>query len=288
MNGIYENHDLFNRERIDINFIEHIVSNLTILGRLNYSKAHLPLGIHTHKNTLEIIYIARGRQTYNVGNTAYTLSGGDVYLTFPDEPHSSGESPEEKSVVYWVLIDFTDTRNFLNMEPEEGRHFLSLLNSLKTRKFKGLPVLKTLLDKMIHTYYSGSNFKKLLIQSYITEFLIHIIELEKKSESNISDTMQQVLTHIAGRIIEDISLDDLAGLSGLSLSRFKQNFKREVGIPPAEFILREKVALAGKLLKNSNKSVTDIAFELGFSSSHYFATVFKRLTGKTPTEYMRS
>lgn len=287
MNSIYENHDLFSRERIDINFIDPIVENLTILGRLNYTRAHLPLSLHAHKNSLEIVYVARGRQTYNVNNTAYTLSGGDVYLTFPDELHSSGESPEEKSVVYWVLIDFTDTGNFLNMESEEGKNFRCRLQSLKTRKFKGSPVLKTLLDKIIYTCFSNSEFKKLLIQSYITEFLINIIELEKNSEPHISENIQKTLEYISRRVKDNITLNELSDLAGLSLSRFKQKFKQEVGIPPAEFILREKVTLAGKLLNSSPKSVTEIAFELGFSSSNYFATVFKRLTGKTPTEFIK-
>jgi AraC-like DNA-binding protein len=276
---------IYNRERIELNFEDLSIRNFTTLGRLNYSKAHSPLEIHIHKNTMEICFLARGRQTYTVNNAAYTLSGGDVFITFPDELHSSGGNPEEKSILYWILISFEDTENFLNMDTIEGRKLSVLLKSLKNRKFKGNMDLKTLLDKIITIYYSDSDFKKHLIQSYITEFLINVVKLEKSSEAFISEDIRNAVKYIGIRIKENISLQELSEYTGLSLSRFKQKFKHETGVPPAEFILREKVNLAESLLRYSSKSITEIAYELGFSSGHYFATVFKRLTGHTPTEY---
>jgi AraC-like DNA-binding protein len=58
-----------------------------------------------------------------------------------------------------------------------------------------------------------------------------------------------------------------------------------MGIAPHEFILRCKVETAKKFLRDQNRNVTDTAMELGFSSSQYFATVFKRFTQQTPLEF---
>jgi AraC-like DNA-binding protein len=83
----------------------------------------------------------------------------------------------------------------------------------------------------------------------------------------------------------DYSLADLAREAGLSPSRFKTKFKAQMGIAPHEFILRCKMDAAKGLLASEGRSVTDTAMHLGFSSSQYFATVFKRFTQQTPIEF---
>jgi AraC-like DNA-binding protein len=287
MNSPYRNNDLFNRERIVIDFSDLDIRNFTQLGRLNYSKAHPPLNIHAHKNTLEICYLARGRQTYTVNAIEYTLTGGDIYFTLPDELHGTGSNPEEKSVLYWVLINFDNADNFLYMDVKESHRFLNLLGTLKNRKTKGNLKFKGFLDKIINVYYSDSEFKKPLIQSYITEFLCAVIELEKGVSSSISDDIQKTLEFIGLNIKEKITIEELSELINLSMSRFKQKFRQETGIPPGEYILREKVNRTEEIIKSTKRNITDIAYEFGFSSSHYFATVFKRITGKTPTEFRK-
>ena len=72
-------------------------------------------------------------------------------------------------------------------------------------------------------------------------------------------------------------------IARLSESRFKTRFKREMGVPPEEFWLRQKIERATVLLKTRN--VTEVAHELGFSSSQYFATVFKRYTRVSPSRF---
>ena len=97
--------------------------------------------------------------------------------------------------------------------------------------------------------------------------------------------MSRVLRHIEGHLEEPLALPGLAERAGLSLPRFKSRFKQEVGIPPADYVLRCKIEAAKQRLAGSTVSVTDVAFELGFSSSQYFATVFRRYTRQTPGQY---
>ncbi len=69
------------------------------------------------------------------------------------------------------------------------------------------------------------------------------------------------------------------------MSRFKTRFKQEIKISPREYINLEKIKVAEKMLKDSNYTITDIALSLSFSTSNYFAVLFKQVTGFTPTEY---
>ena len=64
-------------------------------------------------------------------------------------------------------------------------------------------------------------------------------------------------------------------------------FQRDVGVTPARFHARARIALGKRQLIYSDASVTEIAMGLGYSSSQYFATSFKRIVGLTPADYRR-
>ena len=81
---------------------------------------------------------------------------------------------------------------------------------------------------------------------------------------------------------DDIKIEELACQIVLSVSRFHYNFVKAAGIPPREYILRRKIDSAKNELLYSDRTVTEIAYEYGFSSSQYFATVFKRFCYMSP------
>jgi AraC-like DNA-binding protein len=77
----------------------------------------------------------------------------------------------------------------------------------------------------------------------------------------------------------------VADAVGLHPTRFHERFLIEIGQTPAEWRIRRRIALAQERLRVPDASVTEVAFALGFASSQYFATAFKKYTGRTPTEY---
>ena len=103
------------------------------------------------------------------------------------------------------------------------------------------------------------------------------------TQGTASPLMQRVLHYIGKHLDEPVHVPRLAEVARLSESRFKIRFKRELGVPPAEFWLRQKIERAAVLLKT--RKVTEVAHELGFSSSQYFATVFKRYTLNNPSHF---
>ncbi|HVI41530.1 MAG TPA: AraC family transcriptional regulator, partial [Anaerovoracaceae bacterium] len=123
--------------------------------------------------------------------------------------------------------------------------------------------------------------------SILIYFLNQLISYSKKQEKIISNDIQAAVDYIIGNIYENISLDILADVSGLSLSRFKQKFCQQLGFTPREYINFQKVETSKAMLGNG-KNVTDTAIELGFSTSNYFSSVFKRFTTLSPSDYLRS
>ena len=88
-------------------------------------------------------------------------------------------------------------------------------------------------------------------------------------------------------MFEKLTLEYLSEIAGYSLSRFKIKFKENIGTSPAEFITMQKIEYAKAVLLQKPESITNLALSLGFSSSNYFSYVFRKYTGRTPSEYRK-
>jgi AraC-like DNA-binding protein/quercetin dioxygenase-like cupin family protein len=279
------NRGLFNKERIEIYFPSPEGYSFK-LGRVNYSKVHPPLELHIHEGMMEIVLIVKGKQIYTVTGNNYLVRSGEIFITFPDEPHSTAGYPEDKSLLYFLIIDLEKLKaGFIGCDDEDGKLIVQSLTGIKRRVFKGSECLKPMLDKVITAYYSDYPFKNTIIRNLISGFIINIIESERIDETWDSSCMQKVLDYIEQNICENINVPMLAEFAGLSEARFKINFRKQIGIPPREYVLRRKIDAAKSMLKNSDITITELAHELSFSSSQYFSTVFKRFTLVSPKEF---
>lgn len=274
------------RERIVVDYADADPAFPVIIGRVNYTKAHRPLEQHVHHGCMEFVYVVRGRQFYTIGEVKYTVNSGELFFTMPDEPHSSSGYPEEKSLFYYLVVNVDALSNgFIGFGKVEGQAIRNALYSLNKRLFKGRADVKRLLDGMLSNPIKGA-FSSTMLRNHLSGFLLSVIESGEKSAGAVGpESMLRVLDHIEKNVSEDIALSTLAKIAGLSLPRFKSSFRKQLGIPPREYILGKKVGAAKEMLAFTDLSVTDVAYRLQFSSSQYFATVFKRFAFATPSEF---
>ena len=125
---------------------------------------------------------------------------------------------------------------------------------------------------------------KLLGHSLFLSFLTGLTLTENISQ-DISSDIQMAIDYIKENITEFINFSSISEVCNLSVSRLKTKFKEQMGITPREYINSLKVEYAKNMLMNENYSITDVAFDLNFSSSNYFSSVFKQFTGFTPSQY---
>lgn len=98
----------------------------------------------------------------------------------------------------------------------------------------------------------------------------------------------RVLDFMEEHLAEDISLNVLADLVRLSPCHFLRSFKQSIGEPPYRYWTGRRIERAKGLLANPRTSITEIAFDVGFSATSGFSATFHRITGQTPTAYRRS
>jgi AraC family transcriptional regulator len=99
---------------------------------------------------------------------------------------------------------------------------------------------------------------------------------------------RSVAQYIEENVSEQISLAKLAELAQLSIFHFSRAFKQSFGMPPHRYHTSRRIDRAKSLLAKPNQSVTEIALDMGFSDTSSFTAAFRKLAGRTPTEYRRS
>jgi AraC-type DNA-binding domain-containing proteins len=106
-----------------------------------------------------------------------------------------------------------------------------------------------------------------------------------KSEQRCSKYITMCKNYIFNHLYEEITLPQLSEIVKLNPSYLSELFTKEVGISMSNYIQRERVNEAKKLLSLSDYSLSEICTLLNFGAQSYFSTVFKKVTGVTPKEY---
>lgn len=107
------------------------------------------------------------------------------------------------------------------------------------------------------------------------------IRLGKHPSKLVIDISNYIQHHLS----DAITTEDIANHLFISRSRLSTKFKAETGINLTDFIMQEKIEEAKRLLRYSDKTSLAISSFLGFASQSHFSLVFKKYTGKTPSEY---
>ena len=100
-----------------------------------------------------------------------------------------------------------------------------------------------------------------------------------------SPLVTEVISYLRRHLSEPVSVEKLARHLGRGRSRLSTDFKKETGEKLSDFILKQKIEEAKRLLAYSDKSCVDIALYLGFSSQSHFTRTFKKIALTTPNEY---
>lgn len=264
------------------------LAEVPVLGRYSYTEARPDVPVHRHFGCLEVHYCASGQQVFEVGSQRYTLRGGQMFVTFPDEPHSTGGEPSEPGTTYWFVLRMPRPRQrMLGLLVRESASLAARLRSLPRRHFPTSMRTKRLFDQLLHLYDRPDTLLRAAqMRQTMVSLLLEVVEgAMRDPERPISSRLASIVERIQAAPEEEYSLNGLARDAHLSLPRFKSRFKVETGMSPWQFILHCRIEAAQSRLRGGNEPITKIALDLGFSSPPYFATVFKRITGFTPRTY---
>lgn len=261
------------------------IPGMFLFGRQIRTSATESLPSHNHGNCYEFVFLCSGSPCFSVQGKQYTLSGGDVFITRPWEQHSTNANPVSISEMYWFQLDLSSPDGALFLTKEALLTLDKKLRDLPTQIVSmDLGKTKELLKNAFRAAASGTNPQ--LAAQYLALFLYLLLEASERVEFRLTPDIGRSVTYILDHLNSQIDLAELAQISYLSVSQFKQKFKQQIGISPRQFINMQKIRFAKELLQEGN-TVSQVAAALQFESTSYFIAVFKKYTSCTPGEYQK-
>jgi transcriptional regulator GlxA family with amidase domain len=97
--------------------------------------------------------------------------------------------------------------------------------------------------------------------------------------------LRRAQQYLEDNISSEIRLENVASAAGLSPYHFCRQFKQATGVSPLRYVLEMRIARAKRLILDTDTSLVDVSFSLGFSSQSHFTVIFRKLTGLTPRRY---
>lgn len=271
---------------------KHHVPGLGNFAYWNLNVSSSPSPMHYHSDIIEIHCIVKGQRFTQIEKngkiTKYNSTGNQAFLTFPFELHSNGTQPLTPCEFFAFQIITQDPYHLLGLNEEYSYALYSQLMKLQNRNLiLGSTHMRNI--RSAFTFFSEGTLSSTMIGvQFLSCFLFNLQFLSPVTDSQVSQIDEKIkhsILHLNNHIQDCFHVSDLASISGYSLSRFKVKFKAEIGITPAEYIMMQKLEYAKKQLTESNISITELSYMLGFSSSNYFCSVFKKIMTCTPKDY---
>lgn len=269
--------------------------HIFMFGTIIHKKVRLEL-LKKHLNPgIEVCYSWDGKFTWDIEGDAVTLNPGDVSVTCPWQEHSGKDNTMNMGTLTWIIITpRVFTRNgrlqlggWSQLGPVEEKKMGRILAHLNQPVVRDLPLAGTIF-RDIHTELKAQEIGwQARVNYLVCDLLVQItrrLATPKPDRKEADTPLAPVLALIQGDLAHPWTVEELAQAARLKTTAFTRAFKSATGAAPLRYVIERRVDKARDLLLNSGLPITDIAFELGFSSSQHFANTFKKHVGKTPKE----
>jgi AraC-like DNA-binding protein len=259
---------------------------------------------HMHAGSIEIICVLDGVVSISDSALNHKLSAGDVYIFNAKDPHKI-VTVSEKNIILTVQIDIDYYKRYFKRL--DLMYFIcdSFIN--KDQLAVELRWLRFLLAR-IYTEYRSKNASDSRLEALARELLSFLMEqfqfyTYSKSKENSYDIVRRqeikssdpyynriydIIDCIYANFRSKIRLEDIASREYLSVCYLSRYIKRACGLSFSELVNIARCEEAERLLGSTNRTVDEIALDVGFSNRKHLASYFKNWFRMTPTEYRRS
>lgn len=251
---------------------------------------------HKHEFS-EIVLVTGGSGLHVTGRESWQLSPGDVFVIGGSRVHEYREL--KKLSLINILFDPEKLRMQLGDLPSvPGYHALFTLEPAwrKRNQFNSrlrlapseLTAVLRFVDQLeteLKTRAPGFGFQATALFMQIVCYLSRCYSKFKSPDSRALLRSAEAIAHLESHFAEPLNLDRLAGIAHMSKRSFIRSFQAATSNSPIAYLIELRVRHAARLLRQTDDSITDIAFQVGFNDSNYFTRQFRNLTGLAPRGY---
>lgn len=228
-----------------------------------------------------LVMLLEGSSAIYKDETGFTcpLSYGDFLLTFPDFQQHYGPGRGD----FWAELNLGFSGTLFDLYREWG-----VLNPNRAVWHLNAPApwisrLEQILQAPRPTTPYAIARETALFVAFLMEMLENATPKQATEASN--DWFVDACIMLTNNFSEKVDLRSIAEEVGMGYDSFRNRFTRHAGVPPMRYRNQKRIQVACDLLKNTNKSVAEIAFYLGFHDDRHLAAFLKRSTGVSPRGY---
>lgn len=265
-------------------------ADLGHLAHAGYEKTVTAGSWRNHEHArLEIHYFVRGIVRCWVGRELCEVSGGDVLIVPAGTPHGGWLGVRPPAELYWMGIlpwHPAKAEQPFGLSAAESRALHDALNQPASPCLRLGDRLLRPFESLVASFRSTDGRSLLVLRSALLDILCAIVQKAHEPEVAASSEVVRAANDVIQKHLTDpVPVAELARKSGYSTAYFVREFHRKMGVSPKDYYVRCRVLEACRRLGERTTDITRIGHDLGFASSQYFATAFKRVTGMSPSAY---
>ncbi len=255
----------------------------------------------TWHDRLELFLPLDGRARFRMGEQEVELQRGDLLVVDNLKLHHVVDFPGFDTRV--VVISFLPEFVYSLGSPSHDYAFLLPFYSKVERRphimragDSAAEAVHEALGRLLECYFAGAAqpFYQAGSKVFLLQALYHlaahfraseVLKWEFMRQQQRSLRLKKLFDHINARPAEKLSVSAAARLVGMNAPQFMKTFKRVAGMTLVAYLNHVRLASAARLLRETDRSIAQIASEAGFSDQSYFDKRFKRAFGRTPKEF---
>lgn len=287
LHSLVENRTVFSLDAFELNIFE------------THQAAHrVPLRL----NGLALTTMLRGKKVMHLPDRpAFDYLPGETVVVGEDElmeidfPEACLCQPTQCLAVAIAPDTIRQTVDLLNERyPRAETHTPWALAGPEYAHLTNTPELTGTLERLVAVSRTADAAKDVLAGFTLQELLVRLMQTQAR-ELIFQDYARHLTTHrfaavvqyIKEHLTDNLSVEKLSALACMSKATFFRVFKREFGLTPVEYIVRERLAEAKRLLRQPLTTVADVCMRAGFNNLSYFQALFKKHEGMTPGAYRK-
>jgi AraC family transcriptional regulator len=249
--------------------IKSVKNSEAIISMTHYSIDECNQGMHYHENP-HICFLFQGGDIETRNNHCYQRKTGDIYFYYAGEKHAS---IARKGISKHTNIEFGE--NFIK---KFNLSETNIEKSVKDNLDAGFLILKIQQEMLI-----DDNCSHLAIQT----LLLNLIDSSKPNNENAPHWVKRLDDLLNDRWNEQITLEELAAATEKYPTTISKHFPKYFSCTLGEYVRKIRINKSIPLIKNSQMSLTEIAFHCGFADQSHFTRNFKEMTGFLPKEFRK-
>ena len=229
-----------------------------------------------------ICLVRRGSEEWRVGGRALRLGPGELLIAGPQHVLAQSGRRAPSGEICWLRLAVDS----------ETAEIGEALDRQALRVLRAPGSVAALFERLLAEHRQPDEHSAWAAPATLDCLLAEILRAYGAAPRNTGRTapgnaVAAALKLIEERLAEPLTVAELAGAVQLSAAQLHDRFLRETGYTPADYRARRRLARAKELLADPSLTVTDVALTLGFSTSQYFATFFRRFSGMSPRDHRR-